>query len=70
MAEGRTGGDGTRADGGDAPDAEAVLVAVPSGAIDDALSKVAGLDGKVVIDARISVRSAAGTSRSRGSRTR
>jgi 8-hydroxy-5-deazaflavin:NADPH oxidoreductase len=38
-------------DGGDASDADAVLVAVPSGAIDDALSKVKGLDGKVVLDA-------------------
>jgi predicted dinucleotide-binding enzyme len=38
-------------DGGDASDADAVLVAVPSGAIDDALSKVTGLDGKVVVDA-------------------
>ena len=28
-----------------------MLVAVPSGAIDDALSKVTGLEGKVVIDA-------------------
>jgi len=37
--------------GGDASDADAVLVAVPSGAIDDALSKVTGLEGKVVIDA-------------------
>jgi 8-hydroxy-5-deazaflavin:NADPH oxidoreductase len=38
-------------EGGDASDADAVLVAVPSGAIDDALSKVSGLEGKVVIDA-------------------
>ena len=38
-------------DGGDASDAEVVLVAVPSGAIADALAKVAGLHGKVVIDA-------------------
>jgi 8-hydroxy-5-deazaflavin:NADPH oxidoreductase len=38
-------------DGGDASDADAVLVAVPSGAIDEALSKVTGLEGKVVIDA-------------------
>ena len=37
--------------GGDASDADAVLVAVPAGAIDDALSKVTGLEGKVVIDA-------------------
>ena len=38
-------------DGGDASHADAVLVAVPSAAIDDALSKVTGLEGKVVIDA-------------------
>ena len=38
-------------DGGDASDAEVVLVAVPSGAIADALGKVSGLDGKVTIDA-------------------
>jgi predicted dinucleotide-binding enzyme len=38
-------------EGGDASEASAVLVAVPSGAIDDALAKVTGLDGKVVIDA-------------------
>jgi hypothetical protein len=38
-------------EGGDASDADAVLVAVPSGAIDDALASVSGLEGKVVIDA-------------------
>lgn len=38
-------------DGGDASIADAVLVAVPSGAIADALGKVSGLDGKVAIDA-------------------
>jgi len=38
-------------DGGDASSADAVLVAVPSGAIADALGKVEGLQGKVVIDA-------------------
>lgn len=38
-------------EGGDASGADAVLVAVPSGAIDDALSKVDGLEGKVVVDA-------------------
>lgn len=38
-------------DGGDASNADAVLVAVPSGAIGDALGKVSGLEGKVVIDA-------------------
>src|SRR3954454_22763972 len=38
-------------DGGDAADADAVLVAVPSAEIADALGKVSGLEGKVVIDA-------------------
>jgi predicted dinucleotide-binding enzyme len=38
-------------DGGDASNADAVLVAVPSGAIGDALGKVTGLEGKVAIDA-------------------
>ena len=38
-------------DGGDASDADAILVAVPSGAIADALGKVGGIDGKVAIDA-------------------
>ena len=38
-------------EGGDASDADAVLVAVPSSAIGDALAKVTGLDGKIVIDA-------------------
>ncbi len=38
-------------DGGDASEADAVLVAVPSGAIPDALAKVSGLEGKIVIDA-------------------
>ena len=38
-------------DGGDASDAEAVLLAVPSNAIADALGKVSGLEGKVVVDA-------------------
>jgi len=38
-------------DGGDASTAEAVLVAVPSNAIADALGKVSGLEGKVVVDA-------------------
>jgi predicted dinucleotide-binding enzyme len=37
--------------GGDASNADVVLVAVPSGAIADALGKVRGLDGKVAIDA-------------------
>lgn len=38
-------------DGGDVSAADVVLVAVPSGAIADALGKVDGLQGKVVIDA-------------------
>jgi 8-hydroxy-5-deazaflavin:NADPH oxidoreductase len=38
-------------DGGDASDADAVLVAVPGGSIADALGNVTGLEGKVVIDA-------------------
>jgi predicted dinucleotide-binding enzyme len=38
-------------DGGDVSDAEAVLVAVPSGEIANALGQVTGLDGKVVVDA-------------------
>ena len=38
-------------DGGDAADAEVVLVAVPSGSISEALAKVTGLEGKIAIDA-------------------
>src|SRR5881394_2481862 len=38
-------------EGGDASDADAGLVAVPGGSIADALGKVSGLEGKVVIDA-------------------
>jgi 8-hydroxy-5-deazaflavin:NADPH oxidoreductase len=38
-------------EGGDASDADVVLVAVPSGAIGEALGKVRGLAGKVAIDA-------------------
>ena len=38
-------------DGGDASSADAVLIAVPSGAIADGLGKVSGLNGKVVVDA-------------------
>jgi predicted dinucleotide-binding enzyme len=37
-------------EGGDAADADVVLVAVPSGSISDALSKVTGLEGKIAID--------------------
>jgi len=38
-------------DGGDASDSDALLVAVPSNAIADALGKVSGLNGKLAIDA-------------------
>jgi len=38
-------------DGGYASDADVVLVAVPSGAISDALGKVTGVEGKTAIDA-------------------
>jgi predicted dinucleotide-binding enzyme len=38
-------------DGGDVSDADAVLVAVPGGAIEEALDKVQGLEGKTAIDA-------------------
>jgi predicted dinucleotide-binding enzyme len=38
-------------DGGDASEADVILVAVPSNAIRDALGKVTGVDGKVAIDA-------------------
>ncbi len=38
-------------DGGDVSDAEAVLVAVPGGAVADALENVDGIKGKTVIDA-------------------
>jgi predicted dinucleotide-binding enzyme len=37
--------------GGDASNADVVLIAVPSGAISDALGKVTGLEGKIAIDA-------------------
>jgi predicted dinucleotide-binding enzyme len=37
--------------GGDASDADVVLVAVPSGSISEALGKVIGLEGKIAIDA-------------------
>jgi 8-hydroxy-5-deazaflavin:NADPH oxidoreductase len=49
----RAGHDVTRigSDGGDVSEADVVLVAVPSGAIGDALDKVTGVQGKVVIDA-------------------
>ena len=38
-------------DGGDVSDAEVVLVAIPGGAIAEALDKVSGIEGKTVIDA-------------------
>jgi predicted dinucleotide-binding enzyme len=38
-------------EGGDASGADVVLVAVPGGAISDALDKVTGLEGKVAVDA-------------------
>jgi predicted dinucleotide-binding enzyme len=38
-------------DGGDASDADVLLVAVPSGEIANALGAVSGIEGKVVIDA-------------------
>jgi predicted dinucleotide-binding enzyme len=38
-------------EGGDASDADVVLVAVPSGSLSDALGNVTGLEGKIAIDA-------------------
>jgi hypothetical protein len=38
-------------EGGDASDADVILVAVPSGSISEALSWVPGLEGKIAIDA-------------------
>ncbi len=38
-------------DGGDVSDADAVLLAVPGGAIAEALDKVTGIEGRTVIDA-------------------
>ena len=37
-------------EGGDASDADVVLVAVPSGSVSEALGKVSGLEGKIAID--------------------
>src|SRR5437762_12454813 len=37
-------------EGGDASDADVVLVAVPSGSVSEALGKVTGLGGKTAID--------------------
>jgi predicted dinucleotide-binding enzyme len=49
----RAGHDVTRigSDGGDVGDAEVVLVAVPGGAVGEALERVSGLEGKTAIDA-------------------
>jgi 8-hydroxy-5-deazaflavin:NADPH oxidoreductase len=49
----RAGHDVTRIgrEGGDVTDAEAVLLAVPGGAVDEALDNVSGIAGKTVIDA-------------------
>jgi predicted dinucleotide-binding enzyme len=38
-------------EGGDVGDAEVVLIAVPGGALEEALGRVTGLDGKTAIDA-------------------
>src|ERR1700683_5330107 len=38
-------------DGGDASDADVVLLAVPSAVVPDALAGVSGVDGKVIFDA-------------------
>jgi len=38
-------------DGGDVSDADAVLIAVPGGAVADALESVQGIEGKTVVDA-------------------
>src|SRR4051794_19067152 len=49
----RAGHDVTRIgrEGGDVSDAEAVIVAVPGGAVAQALDNVQGIEGKTVIDA-------------------
>jgi len=38
-------------EGGDASDADVVVVAVPGGQVEEALARVQGLQGKTVIDA-------------------
>jgi len=43
-------------DGGDASDADVLLVAVPAGEIADALGAVSGIEGKLTIDATNAVR--------------
>jgi predicted dinucleotide-binding enzyme len=46
-------------DGGDVADADVVLVAVPSGAIAEALANVSGLQGKIALDAKNTSRASA-----------
>jgi predicted dinucleotide-binding enzyme len=43
--------DALGSDGGDAAGADAVILAVPAGAVEEALRSVSGVDGKVLIDA-------------------
>jgi 8-hydroxy-5-deazaflavin:NADPH oxidoreductase len=43
-------------EGGDASDADVVVVAVPAGSIPEALAKVTGLEGKVALDTTNAVR--------------
>jgi predicted dinucleotide-binding enzyme len=43
--------DALGSDGGDAADAEAVILAVPGGAVEEALRNVSGVEGKILIDA-------------------
>ena len=43
--------DALGSDGGDAAGADAVILAVPGGAVEDALRNVSGVEGKVLIDA-------------------
>ena len=38
-------------DGGDGSDADVVVIAAPGNAIEDALSRVTGIDGKTTLDA-------------------
>jgi predicted dinucleotide-binding enzyme len=43
--------DALGSDGGDASGADAVILAVPGGAVEDALRSVSGVEGKILIDA-------------------
>jgi predicted dinucleotide-binding enzyme len=43
--------DALGSEGGDASGADAVILAVPGGAVDDALRSVSGVEGKILIDA-------------------